>query len=143
MENGKLCTLYVLPSQGNGDFDNYERVVWSAPYDLCKFVMVSDPGVPLRMAETEWWGLIYGNEWFDPALAKALSVYLACAPFDCLVLFKKVKVNDVERFYVEPRIFKSTKLIPRIKPDIANHSITKVLDGFILEDDRVIEVRHD
>lgn len=138
----KLCTLYVLPSQGNGEVDNYERIVWSAPYDLCKFVIVSNPS-QLAMPTTEWWGLIYGNEWFDPALSKALTIYLACAPFDCLVLFKKVKVNGFERFYVEPRIFKAGKLTPAVKPDIANYSVTKVLDGFVLEDDRVVEVTHD
>lgn len=142
MNNGKLCTLYVLPSQANGEFDNYERVVWSAPYDLCRFVVVSNPAEPLHVSETQWWGLIYGNEWFDPALAKALTVYLTCAPFDCLVLFKRVKVNDVERFYVEPRIFKSSRIEPKIKPSIDDLSMTKVLDGFILEDDRIVEVSH-
>lgn len=141
--NGKLLTLFVLPSRGNGEFDNYERIVESSPHKLCKFVMVSPDRKTLSTPETEWWGIIYGNEWFDFHLTRALPSYLQIAPFEGLVLFKRVKVNGVERFYIEPRIFRSERVVPTLKPDIGKLFCTRVLDGFLLEDDRTVEVSYD
>lgn len=91
-------------------------------------------------SRTSHYGYIYDNEWLDEGLAKALPIFLNVPLWDVLVIFKKVKINNEDKFFEAPRIFRSNvkmqegTLLPEKDPARIHE---RVLDGWILEDDRL------
>lgn len=79
---------------------------------------------------------MYGNEWFDRPLAMALKTYCSVIDIDCFVFFKKVVINGSERYFREPRLFRSIAVETSMHVNLKGLVVTQALNGLVLEDDR-------
>jgi hypothetical protein len=129
-------TIYVLYNKGNGEGDNVERLIASLPEGLCTVVYQGRRENGIDKPTTPWWCYMYGNEWMEPTLAKALDPYTKYFTHDCYVFFKRVKVGGKDKFFIEPRLFRSATILPMDNLQLQDLLVTRGLDGFILEDDR-------
>lgn len=140
---GKTLTLYLLPGDCE-ELDNFARIQESISprleTEFCTLGHRDDLAKTIK-PNTKWWGYLFGNEWFDKDLGRALYVHLNYNQSDCLTLFKRVMVDGCYKTFVASRLFQ-TVAVPVLGVDSYKRferelTFEKVLDGWILETDRI------
>lgn len=139
-----VLALFLLPGD-RADMDNFDRARTSLSDKIESYIYIlshRDDLVKMRTPETEWWGFLFGNEWFDEDLSKALHIHLRYNKADCLTLFKNVTTAEGEKkAFVATRIFR-TCAVPTLGVESYKNyqdelTFEKVLDGWLMEDIRV------
>jgi len=139
-----VLTLFLLPGD-RADMDNFDRAKASLldKTESCIYILSHrDDLAKMKTPDTEWWAFLFGNEWFDEDLGKALHVHLKYNNADCLTLFKNVVTSEGEKkAFVATRVFR-TCAVPVLGIESYNKyenelTFEKVLDGWLMEDDRV------
>ncbi len=150
-----MLTIYVIPCDDMRLADK-ERLEKSFSY--------TDPdGVPGRVdcniihvdhrrlfdldrSRTPWYGYLFAHEWLSEGLAFAMPFFLSHQNYDLFVLSKKVYerrgANVEQRWFLESRIFRSYVTFPddssRIPVDVKKLRFERIMDGWILEPERII-----
>ena len=142
----KNLTLYFLPGD-KSEFDDFQRCQVSLPAELERITFTyvlshRDELCKMKRPETKWWGYLFGNEWFDEELGKALYVHLRYNTADCLTLFKNVKTAEKEhKAFVATRLFRTQGVpvlgVESYKDFQSDLTFEKVLDGWLRETDRI------
>ena len=143
---GKCLTLYFLPGD-RSEFDDFQRCQASLPSELERITFTyvlshRDELDNMKLPETKWWGYLFGNEWFDEELGKALYVHLRYNTADCLTLFKKVGMTgEAPRVQLATRLYRTQGVpvlgVESYKNFQSDLTFEKVLDGWVKETDRV------
>jgi hypothetical protein len=139
-----ILALYLLPGD-RPDMDNFDRARASLLEKVGSFVYIlshRDDLAKVKTPEVEWWGFLFGNEWFDEDLSKALHVHLRYNKADCLTLFKDVITSEGERkAFMATRLFRTCAVPVLGVESYKNYqnelTFEKVLDGWLMEDTRV------
>ena len=137
-----MFTLYIIPSDRK-EKANVERAVESFKpmpgSDKMTVKVLENRDLHLVEPKTDWYGFLFDVERLDERIARALPVFMA-NDFDFLIAFKKVVAKGVTKMFYAPRFFrKEVKLIPHklIAEDESSLKFEKILDGWILEEDRL------
>jgi hypothetical protein len=131
-----LLTLYFFPGDVE-TLDDKSRFMDSLEKVNCHVVFLDhrDELQSCDVPDTEWWGFLFGNEWFDLDMANVLDVYLL-SDFDAITFFKDIeKENGDKAVFLATRIFRTNKVPLGIETykEVEGLKFVKALDGWIRE----------
>lgn len=127
-------TLYVMTS---GKDPDEPRLLNSFGQNVALRVVKTEPGtaLPDPGINTDWYMVLYDNEYIGKALADALPVFMTHSEFDYLTMYKRAGTEGNMRYFMSPRLYKKDiKLTGEsLVPVGHNLQATAILDGYIFE----------
>jgi signal peptidase I len=89
-----------------------------------------DPGV-----DTDWYMVLYDNEYLGKGLAVALPTFLAHVEFDYFTMYKRTGTEGNMKYYMSPRLYQKRIRLngESLVPVGHNLQATAILDGYIFE----------
>ena len=132
--------VIILPS---GSAKRDPEKTYNSIKEHSSYVHLFDPSKErietiLNVYKYKWLFFLYDNEWLDRNLLPALSALKIQTYLDAFSFYKKVFVKDDFKYYITTRMFRANTPFDLTTMNVIGQTkVERILDGFILEADRV------
>jgi len=86
-----------------------------------------------REIRTEWYFVLYDNEYIQDSLIETIPVFMTWNNFDCFSLYKQIGEAPVNKASICPRMFRNTIKLSEfaLYPELPSTRIETILNGWL------------
>lgn len=123
-------TVYLVERDGDGE--KAKKSLQGLPNVIIEPKKKGTPCTGFNKCETDWYMILFDDEWVDIRLNKALPFFME-SDYDYFNLHRVMA--DSQRFFINPRLFRKDVILNRSGEPIGTDCVgTNILDGFIFVD---------
>jgi hypothetical protein len=120
-------TVYLVERGGDGD--RAKESLKGLPNVIIEPKKKGTTCTGFNKCETDWYLILFDDEWLDIRLNKALPVFME-SDYDYFNLHRMMV--DSQRFFINPRLFRKDVILNKSgEPVGTEYTGTNILDGFI------------